>query len=82
MMIINQAPIYNHYVITLWYLILFVNTHFNRLLNPDPPLKSTVSFGVKITRADSTLEMAPPPLFPDPVSWSGSDYLLYYLRTC
>jgi hypothetical protein len=68
--------------ITLWYFILSVNTHFNGLLNPDPPLKSTAPFGSKITQADSTLETAPPPLFPDPVSRSGSDYLLYYLRTC
>ncbi len=66
----------------LWYFILSVNTHFNGLLNPDPPLKSTAPFGAKITRADSTLETAPPPVFPDPVSRSRSDYLLYYLRTC
>ncbi len=68
--------------ITLCYSILSVNTHFNGLLNPDLPLKSTVPFGAKITRADSTLGTASPPLFPDLVSQSGLDYLLYYLRTC
>jgi hypothetical protein len=35
------------------------------LVGPQPP------FGANITRADSPLEMAPPPLFPDPVSQSG-----------
>ncbi len=68
--------------ITLWYFTLSANAHFNRLFNPDLPLKSTTPFGAKITRADSTLETAPPPLFPDPVSRSGPDYLLYYLRPC
>jgi hypothetical protein len=66
---------------TLWYFTLSANAHYNRLFNPDLPLRSTTPFGAKITRADSTLETAPLPLFPDPVSRSGSDHLLYYLRT-
>jgi hypothetical protein len=63
------------------------NYHFllrnqnNGLFNPDPPLKSTVPFGAKITQADSTLETAPAPLFLDPVSPYRSADLLYYLRT-
>ncbi len=44
---------------------LLYNIQTNGLLNPDPPLKSTTPFVAKITRADSTLETAPPPLFPD-----------------
>ena len=36
---------------------------YNGLLNLLPPLKSTAPLGAIITRADSTLKMAPPPLF-------------------
>jgi len=48
---------------------LSANAHYNGLFNPDLPLKSTMPFGAKITQVDSTLEMAPPPLFLDPVFW-------------
>jgi len=42
--------------------------------------KTTRHFGAKIIQANSTLEMSPPPLFLDPVSRSGSDPILYYLK--
>ncbi len=54
-----MASLFYHAVI--FHLIL--NTQFNGLLNQDLPLKSTTPFGAKITRADSTLEMAPPLYF-------------------
>jgi hypothetical protein len=52
---------YYHFVI---FHFLFGNK-YNALLNLDPPLKNTMPLGAKTTRADSTLEMAPPPLFLD-----------------
>jgi hypothetical protein len=44
------------------------------------PSKITHHFGAETIQADSTLEMAPPPLFFNPVSQSGSDHILYYLK--
>ena len=43
--------------------------HFSKIL---------CHFGAKTIRADSTLEMAPPPIFLNLVSQSGSDHILYY----
>jgi hypothetical protein len=71
------SSLYYKYHIVIFH-FLFRN-NYNGLLNPDPPLKSTTPFGAKITRANSTLETAPPPLFLDPISQSGSAYILYYL---
>ncbi len=86
----NQSNIYQRKrsvfatkVFSLYHVVTF---HFlfrnknNGLLNLDPPLKSAMPLGAKTTRADSTLEMAPPSLFLDPVSRSGSANILYYLR--
>ncbi len=56
---------------SLYHAVIFhflLRNKYNGLLNPDPPLKSTTPFGAKITRVDSTLETAPPPLFLNPVS--------------
>ncbi len=74
--------LFMNYHAVIIHFTFFVNTKNNGLHYPDPPNKSTVPFGAKNTRADSTLETALPPLFPDPVSRSRSDCYLYYLRMC
>ncbi len=75
-----KIALFHH--IMLSYFTLSTKAHYIGLFNLDLPLKGTVPFGAKITLTYSTLEMAPPPLFPNPVPQSGSDYLLYYLRSC
>ncbi len=69
---------YSFYHIVI--LLLNIRIRQIELTNLDPPLKIPRHSGTKTTQANSTLETAPPPLFPDPVTRSGSNYTLYYLR--
>jgi hypothetical protein len=72
----DSGRTYYHIVI----LLLNIRIKQIELTNSDPPLKIPRPFGTKTTRPNSTLEMAPPPLFPDLVSQSGLNHTLYYLR--
>ncbi len=62
--------------------ILLLNLGLNKWVNKTRIhlSKTTRHFGAKTIRANSTLEMSPHPLFLDPVSRSGSDPILYYLK--
>ena len=66
--------------IMLWYFTfwLAISKQVNKPGSTSQKHRATLA--PKTTRADSTLEMAPPPIFLDPVSQSGLTHILYYLR--